>query len=282
MVRNTVAIQTGRDPSRAKMVFYWGRTADGRPDSFFAADGSHWFWPAHGIRVGDRLVLFLGRLRGTGGGLGFEPAGWRAVMVDNPDDEPSRWRVRALNTRDNLLGVGASSLIRLGEHIYAFGSQEQVKSFPIHVMRWTVEDVRKGNLLEPEWWAGAGVGWVTDSSRAPRWAVFENGQSGISVHYDTITRRFLEVQTNGFGSADVTIRSASDLTGPWTAQRMIYRPSEFYQPDIMIYAALAHPELSGGDLLLTYSTNSFRLFEEHMGDSLIYYPRFLRLTRCRR
>jgi hypothetical protein len=58
---------------------------------------------------------------------------------------------------------------------------------------------------------------------------------------------------------------------------MLYRPSEFYQPDIMIYAAKAHPELSGADLLLTYATNSFR---PQQGDSLTYYPRFLRLTRC--
>ena len=71
MVRNTVAIQTGRDPSRAKMVFYWGKTGDGRPDSFIPDEGSYWFWPGHGIRIGDRLILFLGRLRGTRTGLGF-------------------------------------------------------------------------------------------------------------------------------------------------------------------------------------------------------------------
>ena len=281
MVRNTVAIQTGKDPSRAKMVFYWGRTVDGRPDSFFPADGSHWFWPTDGIRLGDRLVLFLGRLSGTGTGLGFTGAGWRAVMVENPDDEPPRWRVRPLKTRENLLGVGPSSPVRLGGRIYAFGAQDQVHSSPIYVMRWTEEDVRKGNLLEPEWWAGPYAGWVADSSLAPRWPVLENGL-GVSIHYDSATRRFLQVQTSGFGAADVTIRSASDLIGPWTAQRMIYRPSEFYQPDIMIYQATAHPELSGGDLVLTYSTNSFRLFEDHMRGSLIYYPRFLRLTRCSR
>jgi hypothetical protein len=190
--------------------------------------------------------------------------------------------VSTLNTQENLLGVaaGLASVIRWGAHIYAFGSQDAVMSHPIHVLRWPVEDVRKGNLLEPEWWAGTDVGWVGDSSRAPRWPVFENGQSELTIHYDSITGRFLDVQTNGFGSADVTIRSAPELTGPWTAPRMIYRPSEFYQPDIMIYAAKGHPQLLGADLVLTYATNSFRLFQEHMRDGLIYYPRFLRLTRC--
>jgi len=278
MVRNTVAIQTGRNPSRAKMVFYWGRAADGGPDSFFRNEGPYWFWPGVGIRIDDRLVLFMSRLRATNAGLGFDGAGWRAVMIDNPDDEPPRWRVRVLNIKENLLGVGPSSVMRQGEHVYAFGSQEQVKSVPIHVMRWTVKDFRNGNLLEPEWWAAADNGWVADSSRAPRRPLFENGQAEFTVHYDSVTRRFLEVQTNAFGPADVTIRSARELTGPWTSQRMLYRPSEFYQPDIMIYAAKAHPELSGADLLLTYATNSFRPQQD--GDSLIYYPRFLRLTRC--
>jgi hypothetical protein len=200
-------------------------------------------------------------------------------MIDNPDDEPPRWRVRVINTPENLLGVGASSVMLRGEYVYAFGSQQGVRSVPIYVMRWAVKDFRNGNLLEPEWWAGTDIGWVADSSRAPRFPMFENGQAEFSVHYDTVTRRFLEVQTNAFGPADVIMRSAPELTGPWTPQRMLYRPSEFYQPDIMIYAAKAHPELSGADLWLTYATNSFRLFQEHMRD-LIYYPRFLRLTRC--
>lgn len=38
--------------------------------------------------------------------------------------------------------------------------------------------------------------------------------------------------------------------------------------------------LSGGDLVVTYATNSFR-FEEQVGDGGLYYPRFVRLTRCR-
>jgi hypothetical protein len=48
----------------------------------------------------------------------------------------------------------------------------------------------------------------------------------------------------------------------------------------MIYAAKAHPELTGADLVITYATNTFE-FAEQLTDSLPYYPRFVRLTRCR-
>jgi hypothetical protein len=283
MVSNSVAIQTGTDPTTSTVTFYWGTAADGSPDAFFPDRGAESLWFGNGVRVGDRLVLFFARtLRGTGTGLGFEHVGWTAVMVENPDDEPSAWRVRPLETPANPLGilVGFAAVVRLGEHVYALGSQNPVKSHPIYAVRWPAEEVRRGYLGRPEWWAGVRLGWIPDSSSAQRWPLFENGQSELTIHWDQATERFLEVQSLGIGSADVVMRAAPALTGPWSAPRMVYRPSEYYRPHVMIYAAKAHPELSGADVVLTYATNTFE-FAEHLTDSLVYYPRFVRLTRCR-
>lgn len=282
MVSNSVAIQTGADPSTATIAFSWGRAADGSPTALFPDRGGERLWFGNGVRVGDRLVLFFGRIISTNTGLGFESAGWTAVVVDNPDAEPSAWRITPLETPANPLGitVGFAAVRRLGEHVYAFGSEDPVKSHPLYVARWPAEDVRRGNLLRPEWWAGERLGWVGDSSTIPRWPIFENGQSELTIHFDSASGRFLEVQSVGFGAADVTMRAAPALTGPWTDPRTIYRPPEFYRPRIMIYAAKAHPELAGADLVLTYATNSFE-FGDVVTDSLTYYPHFVRLERCR-
>ena len=102
----------------------------------------------------------------------------------------------------------------------------------------------------------------------------------MSIHADPTTQQFLEVQTQGFGAADVVMRTAPRLTGPWSGTQLVRRPSEYSRPNVMIYSAKAHPELAGGDLVLTYATNTFQ-FAEHFTDSMIYYPRFLRLTRCK-
>jgi hypothetical protein len=110
--------------------------------------------------------------------------------------------------------------------------------------------------------------------------LFENGQSELTVHVDPATQRFISVQTQGFGPADVMMRAAPTLTGPWSGPQLVYRPPEYYRPNVMIYAAKAHSQLTGADLVLTYATNTFR-FSEHLTDSLIYYPHFVRLTRCR-
>lgn len=282
MVSNSVAIQTGTDPSTAAIVFYWGRTADGSPAPFFPDRGAESLWLGNGVRVGDRLVLFFARTLRTRTGIGFEHVGWTAVMVENPDAEPSTWRVRPLETPTNPLGilVGYAAVLQLGEHVYALGSQNPVKSHPIYAARWPAEEVRRGSLRRPEWWAGERLGWVADSSGAPRWPLFENGGSELTIHVDQATQRFVGVQTQGFGRADVLMRAAPTLTGPWSAPQLVYRPPEYYRPNVMIYAGKAHAQLTGGDLVLTYATNTSQ-FTEYRTDSLIYYPRFVRLTRCR-
>jgi len=281
-IRNSVAIQTGYNPSKASIAFFWRKDETGQPASFFPEQGNEWFWPGHGIRLGDCLLLFLGRFRGSDKGLGFEGYDWDAVMVNNPDQSPSNWSLTWLDSPANEIGVlvGSASVIQVGECVYAFGSREPVVPHPIYVVRWPTVEVRKGDLSGIQWWAGKGAGWIrqADLKEAPE-PVFYGGQTDLTVHYDGMAREFLCVQTVGFGPAVLALRKAPELTGPWTEPEIIYRPPEFSRPNIMIYAGKAHPQLKGADLVLTYTTNSSDLFE--FSDSLIYYPRFVRLFRGR-
>lgn len=282
MVSNSVAIQTGTDPSTAAIKFFWGTSADGKPAPIFPDSGNVSLWFGNGIRVGDRLVLFFSpTLRRPGVMLGFEHLGWTAVLIENPDAEPSAWRARRLEVPANPLGIhlGFAGVTRLGEYVYAFGSQNAMQSFPIYSARWLADDVRRGNLLRPEWWAGTRFGWVPDSSRVQRWPLFEQGKSELSIHFDSTIQRFIEVQTTSFGPSDLAIRAAPELTGPWTGPRMVYRPPEYYRPNATIYAGKAHPELTGADLVLTYVNSSFH-WPDVLADRNTYFPRFVRLTRC--
>ena len=283
MVSNSVAIQAGTDPTTASISFYYGTNNKGEPDAFFPDRNGESLWLGNGVRVGDRLILFFSRtIRNTGSDLGFESVGWTAIMVTNPDSEPSSWQMHELETPTNPLGilVGYAAVQKLDGYIIALGSQNPVKSHPIFAARWTIEDVHRGDLLHPEWWAGDRIGWIPDSSDVQRYPLFNGGQSDLTIHYDDSSYRFISVQTNGFGPSDLMMRAAPSLTGPWSDLRFVYRPSEYYRPNIMIYSGKAHPELTGADLILTYVTNTFK-FEEQFADSLIYYPRFVRLTRCR-
>lgn len=88
-IRNSLAIQTGLDPSVASIEFHW-RDA-GEPASFFPEKDDLWFWPGDGERVGEGLLIFLMAIRAVEGGFGFEVAGSDAVWIADTDTSPNTW-----------------------------------------------------------------------------------------------------------------------------------------------------------------------------------------------
>jgi hypothetical protein len=276
MIRNSVAIQSGYDPSTASMQFYW-RTLDGEPRSFFPEEDDIWFWPGHGIVLGDNLLIFLMAIRSSSEGLGFESAGWRAVSVSNFEQAPSEWHLEWLETPENSFGLVVSgSVVKLEEYICAFCVQEP--DHTIHLVRWPVAQAMNKDLSQPQWWAGDGTGWVAQQElfQEPQ-PLFSEGQNEFTVHYEPLLDQFLEIQTVGFGKADLGYRLADASTGKWSSIERFYRPEEYQISKVMIYAAKAHPHLTGADLVLTYATNSLSFARLVLSDNL-YYPRFLRAS----
>jgi hypothetical protein len=276
-IRNSVGIQKGHNPASASIKFYWGRKA-GRPASFFPETETEWYWPGGASMVKGHLILFLMRVRAVTGGLGFEAFGSAAVLIDNPDADPSEWRRRACRIPENArhVVIGSGSLFAEGGNLYAFGSVEP-GMHDIYVNRWPLRSALQGRFDDPEWRAGES-GWAAQSRlRSPARISFSDGATEFSVHFSKRFHRYLEFQTIGFGPADVAMRSAIRLTGPWSAPQRVFTPPERNGPRIMIYAAKAHPELAGSDLVLTYATNSFDLADV-IRDRTLYYPRFVRLS----
>ena len=281
LVRNTVAIEQGYDPSRATMKFYW-RTNGGKPGSFFPEQKDVWYWPGDSVRVGPVLLVFLIRVHGTStpGAFGFEEIGWDAEIVTNPDDEPSRWNIERPDCPQNDLDVviGSGGVLRQGDCVYAFGSREPA-IHDIYLVRWPVSAILRGDLRSLQWWDGKKSSWTEqrDLPPEPR-PVFTKGATEFTVRYDPRLRAFLEIESQGFGDAEIAMRSAGAVTGPWSPPRDIYRPPEADLPGVFNYAAKGHPELKGegADLVLTYATNTGD-FARLVRDTRLYYPRVLKL-----
>jgi hypothetical protein len=274
VVRNTIGIQTGYDPSKATMEFYW-RGSQLQPEAFFPEKSDTWHWPGHGIRLDSKLLVFLMVIRSADNELGFDAIGWRGVIISDLQSPPSHWKVLWLEEPSHNFGVlvGSGSVLRRENYIYAFGYQPATRD--IHAVRWHLSDVVLGNLDRPQWWAGSDNGWkVASQLDGPSVPVIAEGQSEFSIHYEPEIDQFLEIQTVGFGPAWIGMRWAKTLTGPWRPLNRFYLPEEHRMTDIMIYAAKAHPYLNGDGLVLTYVTNSFK-FDNVVQNDRIYYPRFL-------
>jgi hypothetical protein len=268
-IRNSVAIQTGYDPSHAAMKFY-SVVRRGKPFDFAPPDGENWLWPLHGIRLGNRLLLFYARMARdrSRDSLGFQSVGWNAFFVDNPDTEPSKWKLRSARTQGKML-IGAS-VIRQGEYVYAFVLQDV--EHDAYLLRWAVSEAAEGRLFSPQWWCGVGGGWRTDPSS--RQMVIRDAGSEFSVQSDP-HGGFIEVNTNGFGATSIVMRRATCLEGPWGEPRTLYRPPESDGPEPFVYAGKAHPELLGADLVVTYVANGSD--DRLATDMSIYYPRIVRV-----
>lgn len=260
-IRNSAAVQTGRDPTRALMQFYWGLDDDGGPRSYAREQGELWLWPMHGVRLGPHLLLFY-ELLGSPSQCDepewcFAEAGWTAFLVREPDKEPSAWQLEpvSLPAKDYGIELGEAVLVRDG-WVYVYGTGGDFH--PLYLARFPEDRALEGDLSEPEWWRGSSWG-----SGRPEKLLSINAPE-LSIHYDTQTSRYLMLLSAGFGASTVAVRAAKRPQGPWSEMRDVIRPEESFRRDVHVYAAKGHPELEGADLIATYVPGE------------LYLPRFVR------
>ncbi len=280
MVRNTIALQQGADPSRARIAFHWGEGDGGEPLPFFAdaeVDGERLgVWPLHGVRVGQGpLLLFQTLVRNTPGqGLGFMIAGWRVLRVDDPDAPPPAWRMAATPPVPSPPGAMMGTAAWLdGDHLLALGSNGQ----PWHpgiLCRFRLADLAALRAA-PEWWDGHAF----HGDAAPAVVLPQAGPE-CSLHPDPRGRGWLHLHSRGFGSTTLAVSRAPSPTGPFAQPRDVFTPPENARTRPFVYAGKAHPELDGGGALVaTYAANAFDfgdLFTD-TGQRELYWPRFVRL-----
>ena len=275
MVRNSVALQTGSDPSSASMEFAW-RGSEQEPSSYFPEDGAHWFWPLHGIALGDRLTVFLMRMKSTGeGSFGFEATGTVALGVDDVSGAVDDWTWRPIELPAlEFPAVIGSAVLEHGSHVYAY-TVEEPGDHDVYLLRWPKADFEAGGLAAPTWWSKGG--WVEHAELGGRpTPVFRDAQTELSVTHDPRSERFVEVQSRGFGSTTIAVRFADRPEGPWSKMHTVFRPAESSRDDAFVYAGKGHGQLDGADLLVTYASNA-KDFGTLIGDTSLYYPRFVRL-----
>jgi hypothetical protein len=284
-VRNTIAVEAGRDPTTAAMTFAWNTDGTGAPASFFAERGTgmdqRWHWPGGGARLPDgSVIVFLAIEKSTPGvGLGFAGDGWRAVRIVDPTAPPAAWQLDWLDPPAQAFeGVVGSAVATDGGYLLALAAGGG--AHPMYLTRFALTDLMADDLSKIEWWSGAA--WVAGAALtgAPTAVIGAGGTEG-SLHRDPASGRWTWITSEGFGGARVGLASAPTPTGPWSATAAVFTPPESLGPNPFVYAIKAHPELdAGGDLAVTYATNSFTYADLFTADGQanLYWPRFARLT----
>lgn len=273
-ISNAIGIQTGSDPSTAEISFHWRNGSSG-PASFFELSDDDWLWPLDGTVVNDVLILFFMRVRPTSKSGGSRIEQWRemgslgffdvhdfyALRVLNPHDLPDRWQMEPMQSiaSTNGITVGAA-LLTDDDHLLAYGWRDG-QGF---LCRWDAAKAAQGHLDPCEWWDGGS--WSLDPSDAR--SVLDRCTTEFTIHpYDN---QLVHVEMgNG-----IQVSRSSRPQGPFTQPRSIYSPPESAR-GVFTYAAKAHPQLTGADLVCTYA--SIAEVDDTLDDNSIYFPRFVRI-----
>lgn len=274
MVHNTIGLQLGGDPDRARMRFLYGHQA-GKAAAFFeTGDAKTWLWPGPAVRLRRGLLLTFVEVTEAKGGLGFRTIGSRARLVPRPNADPGSWRPIPVVLPPTPYGArfGTGAFLLHGGELYAYLTVEP-GDHDVYLARWSRADVERHLLLSPRWWTGRG--WSPDYARAA--VIVGHLQTELSVDWDASIGRFVMISVDGFGRTNIVARTARRPEGPWSKPVVIYRPpeSDMKTKGVLVYSAKAH-RLADGGLAVTYCSNDldFWTMAAHMD---LYFPRFVRI-----
>lgn len=283
LINNSVAIQDGKNPIDASVVFFFGKTPEGKPDAFIKpTDRNGWFWIYDGLMTEKGLYLFLIQIDRTGdkSAPGFKIIGTWLGHVLNPNQLPDKWKIKQYripwekHTASGDIIFGSSVLIHKG-FVYIYGTSEDIKD-GVHHKFMILAKVPTDSLAEFNTWRFFSDGnWVGNFLSASR--ICSDMANEYSVSYLPVFNKYIAVYTENSVSENIVIREAPEPYGPWSDPVSIYKcPEVRWDADIFCYAAKAHPDLTSApdELIITYVANS-NDFWKMASDARLYRPRFL-------
>jgi hypothetical protein len=280
MIHNAVGLQ---DHKAGKISYYW--SGKEKPSSFFSDGGGYWLWPGDGAFSNNRVYCFARRI-GLVPGKENDPFGfvWKQdelVVIDNPADSPENWKPRhlALKFSDGDFHVGCACLAEPSAEadgwLYVQGIRE--KSRQAVLARISLLALKKLDLDSFEFLHVATDGktsWTKQTEQAS--PIFEQAATEGSL-LKTKDGYLCLYNRSGMGT-EIVGRTAAQLTGPWSAEQLLYRIPESQSKRGFCYAGKAHPEQPAPPdyLAVTYAINPGDL-AHHCRDPLAYFPHVIYL-----
>jgi hypothetical protein len=288
LINNTLALMQSGNPDPNETEFFWREDSLGDPETVFIpntpnANEGDWYWLMDGIALDDTIYVFALRLNSSGGGgvFGFELNGV-ALLKFTLDPENFISAVEQFDTPLFFDNQADNSQLALGQavmsmtsnsgnpnpdgYIYIYGPISKQTGKDLAAARVLPEHIE--DFDQWQYWNGSSWG-----SNVEECAPIVGGISqefSVSPFGDG---KYILVYQAG---ASVLVRLGDSPTGPFGIYYSIYDcPEVIGEPDIFVYNAKAHPNVSSKDeLLISYNVNSFD-FGALFSNADIYRPRFI-------
>lgn len=285
MIRNSIGISTC-DAGNWNLNYVIRKDAQGHPRDFFPARLPHtWYWALDGFVAGRDLWVALLCVRNDpnakSAAMDFATCGTDLAHIPNPGPDPQKWKIQISPlVPDGTRAYPSATAVVSEKDAYIFALRES-GTRPLLATRIPLSGLSNpaANL---QYFAGDGQ-WKSGFDPRNASEVMKQGSTELSIRYHPELRKWLAVMfAPGAFSSTILLRSAPQLTGPWTEGQPIYRVPEMqsttpgYDKDTFCYAAKEHPEFERGDLVFTYVCNTFAVpkLATNLG---IYHPKVVRM-----
>lgn len=298
MVANSLAISSC-GPEGFELDYFFrqtteqvGKRIEHQPAAFFLpaplAAHKRKYWPIHGIEERGKLYLLLEEVETTAGpenGFNFAIKGVTVAEIVNYSDHPLKWQINYRPLSQSSTTIPGIALVKSGDFLYLLAVREDAsKKHPLLLNRVALADLNQTPW--PLSYLSQDQRWKPGLDGPDAQILVPEGATEASLHFDSHHQKWVMVHTHpAFFSREVIIRTAPQLTGPWTTQvktipfyTEMMPESPGYDKDSFCYAAKAHPTFSRGNVLgVSYACNSLN-FETLLRRNDLYRPVFKELS----
>ncbi|HZP02381.1 MAG TPA: DUF4185 domain-containing protein [Terriglobia bacterium] len=287
MVHNTIGLSTCED-GKWKIEYVIKRGRKGEFDSFFKPrrnDGTY-YWALDGVEYNHELWITLVCVRNKPNSdafaLGFEICGTDLARVTGLDKDAQKWKVSYFPlVEENVHANPSASALIEGDYLYIFTLYERA-SRPQILTRIPLRGL--GKPKQNLQYLGSDNEWHHGLEPAKAKVVMNKGASEMSVRHHPDLKKWVAVLVDPqIFSAQVLLRTAPSMTGPWTEGDVIYnipilqKSDPHYDADTFCYAGKEHPEFEKpGELLFTYVCNSMKP-KKLEAETNVYFPQVVRM-----
>jgi hypothetical protein len=297
-IRNSVGISSCSEKNCA-MEYFWALRKGAKPDSFFAAPGTDWYWPLDGFIHNGTLYVALMQMHAEAtGAMGFAFSGVQLAVIPNYTRPPAEWKIdyAPLNTGAHAV-PGVAIVLQQGpngnpnpadprgaSYAYFFTLVQGATPAAQHLGLLRIALAKLSDAARP-----AGSAWEylkADTSwgdwprqdtalPADHARVLTPGATEMSLRYHEATKQWIAVYPDaGLQKADYAL--SDSMTDAWQAPKTLLAYPEMapanpnHTTNVFCYAAKEHVEFEReGQLVFTYACNSYK--EEELFDKTKLY-----------
>ena len=265
MVHNSLGISTCQ-AGKWHLDYVIRRDASNKAVSYFSpTDSTHWYWALDGFYANGKLWVTLLCIRHPAkpapAAFDFETCGSDLAEIDHIERDPHNWEVtvRPL-VPDGVKAYPSATTVVSGQYAYLFALYES-GTRPLVVTRVPLAKLTSA-ATSLEYLAEDGS-WKPGLDPAKARQVMTHGSPELTIRYHPDRKQWLAVMVDPSGFSDkVLLRTAPDLTGPWSEGEVVSHipemlPGPGRDNNVFCYAGKEHPELeTASELVLTYVCNT--------------------------